>query len=252
MSTFLISVLWRAPLVVLSTIVMGTVSLVTSLFDSEGRRQHWVARWWSRMLLSIGGVEVSVEGLEKLSPGGAYVFASNHLSYMDTPVALWHIPVEFRFLAKMGLFQIPFLGWHLRRSGHLAVPRGDARGSLRTMTEAARVIQEKGISMLLFPEGGRTHGRLRSFKEGAAYIAIKARVPAVPVGIVGTRQVLPMGSLTLRPGKVTLRIGQPISTQNLSLKDRHALTLRFRDEVAKLSGLPLDPDSIAGDILNEA
>ena len=114
---------------------------------------------------------------------------------MDTPVVLANIPVQFRFLAKSGLFQIPLLGTHLARAGHIPVPRDDARAAVKTMTTAAQVIRERGISLLIFPEGGRSHtGELASFKEGAAYIAIRAGVPLVPIVLKGTREVLPFGS----------------------------------------------------------
>ena len=231
---FLRAALVTDPLIVLVTIAMGTASLVTSLFDSSGRAQHAVARLWARMLLAIGGVRVRVEGLERISSESSYVFVSNHLSYMDTPLVVAHIPAQFRFLAKKSLLKVPFIGYHLKRAGHIPVPRGDARASLRTMTEAARTVRERGISVLVFPEGGRAPGAMREFKEGAAYIAIKARVPAVPVGIVGTRQILPMDSLLVRGWEVRLRIGAPIPTAGLTIHDHRQLTERLREAVAEL------------------
>src|SRR4051812_24503580 len=98
------------PLIVLSTIACGSVSVVASLFDSTGNAAIRVARVWSRSLLFFARVKVKVEGLENIDPAASYVFCSNHLSYMDTPVVLSRIPAQFRFLAKQGLFQIPFLG----------------------------------------------------------------------------------------------------------------------------------------------
>src|SRR4051812_38046798 len=115
--------LLRALAVVLSTIVHGSISLGVSFFDPTGKRQNGIAQRWARSLLWVSGVDVTVEGLERISPSGSYIIASNHLSYMDTPVVLANIPVQFRFLAKHGLFQIPFLGTHLARAGHIPVPR---------------------------------------------------------------------------------------------------------------------------------
>ena len=186
------------------------------------------------MLILVSGMKVRVEGLEKIVPGAGYVIASNHLSLMDTPLVMAHIPLQFRFLAKSGLFKIPFIGGHLRRAGHVAIPREDARGSLKAMSEAARIIRERGVSALVFPEGGRSTGALQEFKEGAAYIAIKAGVPIIPVAISGTREVLPMGSAEVRPGPVSLRIGDPIPTTGLSLLDRHRLTVDIRARILEL------------------
>jgi 1-acyl-sn-glycerol-3-phosphate acyltransferase len=221
--------LWADPLIVLATIFFGTLSLAVSFFDPTGRVQIKVARLWARALLAVSGVSVAVEGLEHISPGGSYVFIANHLSYMDTPVVLAHVPVQFRFLAKRGLFQIPFLGTHLSRAGHIPVPREDARAAVKTLQTAAETVREKRISLLIFPEGGRSHdGELRKFKEGGAYIAIRAGVPIVPLAIIGTRKILPYGSGVVESGRVVLRILKPIETGSLALKDRGSVTDELR------------------------
>jgi len=229
--------LWAAlvtdPLIVLATIVFASVSVVLSFFDGTGRRQARIAVAWSRALLRISGVRVETEGLENISSDGVYIFASNHVSYMDTPVVLGNIPVQFRFLAKRGLFMIPFLGTHLQRAGHIPVFRGNARQNLKTLGMAAETVQKRGISLLVFPEGGRTHdGRLGPFSEGAAYIAIKAGVPLVPLTLLGTRAVLPYGSGLPRPGRVRMQIGQPIATEGLTLKCREQITAQVRAQIA--------------------
>ena len=233
--SYLRSLLVTDPLIILFTIVMGSVSLFTSLFDSTGRAQHRVARSWSRLLLWVSRVKVEVEGLEKLDRRKSYVLVANHSSLMDTPLVLAHIPLQFRFFAKKGLFRIPFLGTHLRRAGHLPVVRGDARASLKTMTAGARLLRERGVSILLFPEGGRSPEQMREFKEGAAYIAIKASVPAVPIGISGTREVLPMGSSYIRAGRVRLCIGDPIPTTGMTIHEHKRLTRQLQQLVASLA-----------------
>ncbi len=239
MWTYVRALCFAAPLVVLATAVMGTASFIATLFDRSGRAAHAVARLWSRMLLVIAGVKAEVEGLDNLSPESSYVIASNHLSLMDTPLLLAFLPLQFRFLAKRSLFRIPFIGTHLRRAGHIAIPREDARGSLKAMSEAARLLKEQGVSMLVFPEGSRSPGPLREFKEGAAYIALKAGVPLVPVAISGTRDVLPPGSFVLRPGRVRVRIGRPIPPEGMTLQDRARLTQLLREQIQGLLGEPV-------------
>jgi 1-acyl-sn-glycerol-3-phosphate acyltransferase len=233
--SFLRAYVITAPLIILSTIGFGLVSLAISLFESSGRKQIAVARVWARFLLWGSGVKVKVEGLEKIAPGGSYVFVSNHLSYMDTPVVLANIPVQFRFLAKSGLFQIPLLGTHLTRAGHIPVPRDDARAAVKTMTTAAQAIRERAISLLVFPEGGRSQtGDLAAFKEGAAYIAIRAGVPLVPVALKGTREILPFGSAEVHSGFVTMRIGDPIPTDLVQSRDRMRVTAELRERIVSL------------------
>jgi len=126
------------------------------------------------------------------------------------------------------------MGWHLRWAGHIPVDRSNARASLKSMGEGARIISQRHISMLLFPEGGRSATGLRPFKEGAVYIAIKAGVPVVPVAIVGLRALLPMGSGHIRSGRVTVRVGDPIPTTGLKLDARGELTARLHDRIAAM------------------
>lgn len=231
------SVLFSTPLIALATIVMGTFSIIASLFDGSGKSQHWLARIWGRMLLAVSFIRVCGEGLEKLDPHGSYVFVANHGSYMDIPAMLTVLPQQFRFFAKQGLYVIPFLGTHLKRAGHLPVDRSNIRSSLKSMSEGAQIVKERGISVLLFPEGGRSLEGLHEFKEGAAYIAIKAGVPVVPVALTGMRELLPMGSGHLRSGQAVLHIGDPIPTAGLKISDRAELNRRLHGEVARMMGI---------------
>ena len=234
-SSYWYSLLVRAPLVILSTALMGTLSLIASLWDRSGRQQLAIARVWARMLLWAAGARVGAVGLEKIDPRGTYVICPNHVSYMDTPVLLSYIPVNFRFLAKEELLRIPFIGGHLKRAGNISVPLDDPRAALRVLSAAGRAMQENGVSVLVFPEGGRSAtGQLREFKDGAAYLAIKAQVPLVPVALIGVRDILPMHSHHLRPGRVTLRIGDPIPTAGCKPSDRAELTARLHAAVRGL------------------
>ncbi len=232
--SFFRSVLLIVPAIFASTVFWGIVSLLVSPFDRGGRHQAHMARRWARTLLRVTGTRVNVEGLEHLEPGQQYIYVANHRSYMDTPVVLASFPGEFRFMAKAGLFKIPLLGGHLRRAGHISVASEKPREAVRAMSEAGRAIRERGISVLVFPEGGRTDGQLEMFREGAAFVAIKAGVPVAPVGLIGMRELLPMHSVHVRPRVVTVRIGQPISTAGLDIKQRGELNQRLYENVSAL------------------
>ena len=232
------SVCITSPLIIVATIVMGSFSFVASFFDSTGRSQHAVARFWSRILLEVSGVKVIAEGIEKIDPNRGYVLVANHSSYMDIPVIMALVPLQFRFFAKKGLFQVPFMGTHLNRAGHIPVDRHDVRASLKSMGEGARLIREKNVSVLLFPEGGRSVDKLGDFKEGTAFIAIKAGVPAVPIGLEGMRSIMKMHTAFIHPGTVHLRVGDPIDTSQMTPKDREALTRELREKIAVLCGEP--------------
>jgi 1-acyl-sn-glycerol-3-phosphate acyltransferase len=103
------------------------------------------------------------------------------------------------------------------------------------MSEGARIMQQRSVSLLLFPEGGRTPQNMRPFKEGAAYIAIKAGVPVVPMGIVNARVVLPMHEWTVRPGVIEINVGEPILTTGMTARDRGRLNEMLEEKVAQLA-----------------
>jgi 1-acyl-sn-glycerol-3-phosphate acyltransferase len=244
---FLWSLVVIDPLFILSTFLCGCVSIPLALIDKTGDSSMRVGRVWARSLLWITGVRVTVEGLEKIDLNRNYLFCSNHLSYMDTPVVMSNIPAQFRFLAKKGLFQIPFLGTHLKQAGHIPVPLEDPRAAVKTMNTAADVIQKRGISMLIFPEGGRSDGVLQPFKEGGAFIAIKAGVPLLPIALIGTREVMAMGSPVFHPfRRVTLRIGDPIPTDGLTTRDRGRLTEAVREQIVAMLAKPSETSQKAG------
>ena len=235
MLSHLRSVLWMCPLIGISVVVMGSVSLLASLFDATGRMQHRVAVLWARIVLRICVVRVKVSGAENLDPDRSYVFCCNHFSLIDTPVMFGNMPREFRVLARHNLWKIPFLGWHLNRAGHIPVHRESPRAAARNIGEAAERLRA-GQSILMFPEGGRTRQPvMRRFKPGAAYIAIKAQVPIVPMALVGTRKILPPASSHLHPGTAELRVGKPIPTTGLPSRDANRLIAEVHEEVGKLA-----------------
>jgi len=234
MFSYLRSVLWMCPLIGLSVIVMGSISLIASLFDTTGRLQHRVAVRWARMVLAICMVKVDVQGGQNLDERQSYVFCSNHFSLIDTPVMFGSMPREFRILARHNLWRIPFLGWHLNRAGHIPVRRENPRAAARNVGQAAEKVSA-GYSILLFPEGGRTREPvMRRFKPGAAHIAIRAQVPIVPMALIGTRKILPPSSAHLHPGHAVLRIGVPIPTEGLESGNALALMAQVQEEVKKL------------------
>ena len=228
------SVLFLIPWLLFATLVMGLISFGCWSFDSTGRLQHRVAVTWARMLLAVFQVKVEVIGAAKLDPEQNYVFCSNHFSLVDTPIMFSSMPREFRILARHGLWRIPFIGWHLNRAGHVPVNRENPRQAKKSITRAAEKIRS-GYSTLLFPEGGRTRTEeMRPFKPGAAYIAIEAGVPIAPMAIVGSRNILAPGSTHLRPGRVELRVGEPIPTEGLKNRDAKGTIARVQEEVARI------------------
>lgn len=216
------------PLIYLYTAIMGSLSLLSSFFDRDGRIQHWFAVHWARMILATGFVHVDVEGVEHIDPARPAVYAANHLSALDIPVLYSSIPGQFRIMAKLELFSYPFMGWHLTRSGQIPIDHGDARASLRSLNRASESLR-CGMPLAIFPEGGRApDGHLQPFMGGAFYMAIKAQAPVVPVVLVGNNDLLPMNSFHLRPGRVRMIIGEPIPTTGMVPRQMDELSARVR------------------------
>jgi len=233
---YLRSLLITAPLICIYTAIMGTISVASSLVDSTGRMQHGCARIWSRMILWTSGVRVTVRGLDNVKRGVPCVFCVNHQSHMDIPIVLVALPVQFRFLAKRQLFSIPFLGWHLRRSGQISIDRENPRAALKSMRAASAQV-EKGTSVVIFPEGGTSvDGVMHPFKGGGFVLATHSMIDVVPVTIRGSRQVLVPKTYQIRSGNVEVIIDPPISSHDLSANDLAART--YETMLQRFSALP--------------
>jgi 1-acyl-sn-glycerol-3-phosphate acyltransferase len=222
------SLLVTAPLIFLYTGLMGSISVASSIVDSRGRIQHACARIWSRMILWTSRVRLRVTGLENVRPGVPYVLCVNHQSHMDIPIILAALPFQFRFAAKKQLFRYPFLGWHLRRSGHVPIDRENPHAAVKSLREAADTVRA-GTPVVIFPEGGTSKdGAIKPFKGGGFMLATKSEADAIPITIRGSRGVLVPGTYYVRGGSVDVAVGRPIASQGLSTTE---LANRVRGEI---------------------
>jgi 1-acyl-sn-glycerol-3-phosphate acyltransferase len=147
---------------------------------------------------------------------------------MDIPVILTALPFQFRFAAKKQLFRYPFLGWHLRRSGHVPIDRENPHAAVKSLREAADTIR-KGTPVVIFPEGGTSlDGTIRPFKGGGFMLATKSLAEVVPVTIRGSRSVLIPKTYHVRGGWVTVSVGRPMASQDIPPAE---LARRVRDEI---------------------
>ncbi len=224
------TVLYLIPAVSVYTIVLGTASLVSTLFDRSGDFGHRCARAWSWLILKTTGVTVRVNGLERLDPSRSYVFASNHQSIYDIPILFASLPFQLRIIAKASLGRIPFMGWHLQRTGHVLVDR--SKPGAGVVKKMARLVAA-GHSLIVFPEGTRsTDGTVARFKGGSFLIALEAGLPVVPISVQGSRHVMFRGRLMVCPGNVTITVHEPIETSGLPRDAVRAFSSRVHTVVA--------------------
>jgi 1-acyl-sn-glycerol-3-phosphate acyltransferase len=222
----------RSPLFFFFTGFFGCMSLLASCLEKDGRWQHSIARQWARTSLWVTGAPVTVIGRENLLP--LAIYTSNHTSFMDTPVIFSSLPFQFRILAKQSLWKWPFIGWHLNRSGQIPVDEESGSGSIAGLNQAIRALKA-GMPLFIFPEGGRTEtGELQPFMRGPAYISIRARVPVVPMALVGTYELLPIHTRHFRPRAVKLVIGNAIDPSGYTIRQADELTTRLRLEILRL------------------
>jgi 1-acyl-sn-glycerol-3-phosphate acyltransferase len=205
------TVFWLIPMIAVYTIVLGTLSIGSSLIEPKGYFAHWCARTWSWLILATTGVRVHVRGMERVTPGKTYVFVANHQSIYDIPVIFASLPFQLRIIAKESLGSFPFLGWHLSRTGHLLVNR--RKPDPRAVFNWANALTAKGLSLIVFPEGTRSAtGHVGPFKGGSLYPAVQAGLSIVPLSVAGSRHVMKKGRLMTCPGEVELTIHDPIPT----------------------------------------
>ena len=227
------TVFFLIPCISVYSIVLGTLSILSTFVDRRGHAAHWCARAWAWLILATTGVAVTVEGLERLRPGNTYVFISNHQSIYDIPVIFASLPFQLRIIAKESLGNFPFLGWHLRRAGHLLVDRSspDRAGILKRW----RRLVDDHLSLIIFPEGTRSRdGQVAKFKAGSFMLALDAGLTIVPLSISGTIDVMKKGGVTTRPGRVRLVVHSPVAAPKIespTVSDARELATRIEGVV---------------------
>jgi len=173
---------------------MAFVSLVFFPFDRKRKIAHAQCFWWTDAVTSLNPYwGVKVEGLENIDHNKIYVVVANHQSLADI-VLMYKIKMQFKWVAKESLFKIPVLGWNMRLAKHIRLRRNEFSSIKRVYREAAQWLRS-GVSVLFFPEGTRnSDSEMGEFQNGAFKLAIKEKVPILPVLIRGTRDAIPKGS----------------------------------------------------------
>ncbi|MFN8640613.1 MAG: lysophospholipid acyltransferase family protein [Candidatus Binatia bacterium] len=218
--------------IAVSTIVLGTAATVLALITRRGWPIDVLGRLWSRGIVRVCGIDLEVQGLERLQPGQSYIFISNHLSNFDIWCTLARMPFAVHFVAKKELLRIPVFGQALAVSNHIVIDRADPAAAIARIN-AATARQQAGMRILFYAEGTRSRdGRVHEFKKGGVSLALLTQLPIVPLSVSGTRKFLPRGCAVIRPGgRVRLVLGEPIPTAGLPFEARDELNARVRQAV---------------------
>jgi 1-acyl-sn-glycerol-3-phosphate acyltransferase len=222
------------PLIWFYTVVLGLAALPIGVFDRGGRLLHWFSRAWSWLIMKTVASPVEVSGIEKIDTSKPRVYAANHASAMDIPVLYVNLPFQFRIVFKKELLSYPVVGWHLKRSGQVCIDQQKPTKSIASIRSAVKSLQA-GMPLVIFPEGGRTpDGEIKPFLPGTFFLAIKAQVDIVPVALVGTYELLPMDTYHIKPRPLEMRVGEPISTAGLKLRDMETLSAKVKKALEDL------------------
>ncbi len=197
------------------------------------------SRTWARVLVRTLNVEVDVKDPDRVPTDRRVVLMANHQSHADAPALFVALPVLPVFLAKKELRRVPLFGRLMETGGHVFIDRGKHDSAVSTIDDAAASLRP-GHPLLVFPEGTRARGsEIARFKKGGFHLARKARVPIIPIGIRGSREVWPRGQAYAVPGLITVHIGEPISADEVASEPLEALMDRVRTEISELSATPL-------------
>lgn len=209
-------------------VIIAILTILVSPLDRNGKITHYLSKIFGGVILFIAGVKVKTEGTELLDNNRNYIFISNHASYFDIPVLMKAIPNNVRFIYKDSLTKIPILGWGMYLGGYLPISRDNVRDAMKSLKEAAKKVL-KGISVVIFPEGTRSYdGKPGEFKRGMFVLADEAKVPLVPVAIIGSEKILPRSRFKINSGTVKVVFNKPVEYK----KDKNFLN-EIRNTIVK-------------------
>jgi len=230
----MIRTIWAVLVAIVVTIPASTTVMVIALLSSSSPWIDPVIRLWARLILWGAGIEIRGEGIEKIDRTKRYVLIANHHSYFDIPCIFAAIPQPIRFMAKKSLFTIPIFGWALGRAGFIPIDRKNRRTAVKSFDLAVERIR-KGNTIVVFPEEGRSREvAMRPFQRGAFLLAIRSELPILPIAIDGTYEVFKVGAKRITPGVVTIRVGTPIETKDVSVRAKDTLLEQSRGQIEAL------------------
>ena len=218
------------------TSFFGLLGIFASIFESnKGKTLGHCARLWGKFILFFTGVRYSVKGLDNLDPKGPYIFACNHASGYDIPLAFAGLPYWLISIAKIELKSVFILGWVMKTAGHIFVDRKRSENAIASLENSKESLIKNPRSILLFPEGTRTmNGKLGLFKRGGLMLSVDTGIPIVPVGIVGTFEMLKKGTWSFKNQPLEIRIGNPIHPKTFSNDSKNSLAKYVKSQVNTL------------------
>ncbi len=220
-------------IIIILSIVLGTLAVLARLFDSSNNLSHRVSGLWGNWLCKFNGIQVDVEGLENIRRDQAQIFVANHQGFFDIFALNGFLPVQLRWVAKSSLFKIPFVGWSMTASGYIPVERESRKKSYQAFLATIEQLKA-GNSIVIFPEGTRSaDGTIGPFKKGGPLLSVRSGSPLVPVTLIGTGSIIKKGSGVINPGRIQIIISPPLSSQEVKEEKEENVLRNLRDTICK-------------------
>ena len=220
-----------APILALSTFILGTLTLVLVHFFNPRTASFVCGRTWARINSYVTPMFVSVIGRENIDPEQSYVIVSNHQSQFDIFVLYGWLDVDFKWVMKKELRKVPVLGYACDKLGHIYIDRSKTASAVASLSDAKNKIVG-GTSVIFFPEGTRSvSGEMGEFKKGAFMMALDLGLPILPVSMIDTRKILPSKSLALLPGRAKMVIHRPVPVEEYDPANVQVLMTRVRETI---------------------
>lgn len=203
---------------------------------------YWISRQGVKAALWLSGVRMRLVRPELARKYPTNVFISNHISNLDPP-ALFAVLPRIAVILKKELSRIPLLGYVMELGSFIYVDRTEPDSRRKALGRAVETLKS-GISLMVFPEGTRSRdGKLLPFRPGPFTMAIESGAAVVPISVHGTRELMPKGTLSIRPGRIAVVFHEPIPTAGMTAADRTALMERVRRVIEDAVEGPSPPDS---------
>ncbi|HKS23707.1 MAG TPA: lysophospholipid acyltransferase family protein [Thermoanaerobaculia bacterium] len=229
--------IWVVFVALVTTTPLATAVMLVAFVRSNAPVIDTIIRFWARLLLRAAGIDLRTERMETVDRKQRYILVANHYSYFDIPAIIAAVPQPIRFMAKISLFKIPIFGWALGRAGFIPIDRKNRRTAVKSFDLAAERIR-KGNTIVVFPEEGRSRNRqMRPFQRGGFLLALKSELPILPLAIDGTYDVYRVGAKRITPGRVTIKVGEPITTAGRSVREKEQLAEQSRAQIEAMLGV---------------
>ena len=220
-------------IIILLSIVLGTLAVLARLLDSSNNFSHKVSALWGRWLCVLNGIQVNVQGLEHVRQDQAQIFVANHQGFFDIFALNGYLPVQLRWVAKASLFRIPFVGWSMSAAGYIPVERENRKKAYQAFLATIEQLKE-GNSIVIFPEGTRSiDGTIGSFKKGGPLLSVRSGAPLVPVTLLGTGNIIKKGSGVINPGRIQIIISPPLSSNTVKEDKEDNVLRNIRDIICR-------------------